>query len=290
MSRFIKNKSSELKKSLGWYYFLIPILGFCLVYFQRVYKSLVSEQVINRWLIFLTGIFLFILFLVCNHLLWKEREKTRILCLERDLLQKNYASMLNLYEDKKIVLHDLKKHLQVIREMTEEGEKQEILKYLDQLGGKIEEGFNRNITNHGLLDLILSQKFQEAENSKISIQYDSDDMSEMLLESTEICALFSNLLDNAIEANRKIEKEEERWMKITCKRKKEWLIIFISNPMIEQKLEFQGRLPKTTKKDKWRHGIGMKSVTQIVYMHDGHMVIETEKGIFAITVCVKGFS
>ena len=289
LSRFIKKYSNDLKKYSKWCNFFMPILGFYMVYFQRVYKLLVSEQIKRQWIIFLISLSFIVLVFVWNYIFWKEREKNRILCLERDLLQNDYARMISLYENKKIVLHDIKKHLQVIREMAEAGKKQEMLLYLDQLGGKVQTGFNRNITNHGLLNLILTQKIQEAENSKISIHYNLDDMSGLLLEPTEICALFSNILDNAIEANCKNDIEEKRWIKMTCNKKEEKLVVYISNPMVEKKLLFRGEIPQTTKPNKWMHGIGLKSVMQIVNLHDGHMLIETNDGIFTLTICLNGF-
>ena len=153
----------------------------------------------------------------------------------------------------------------------------------------LQKGRNRDLVNHDLLNLILNQKFQEAEDAGISLQYEMADMSGLQLKPTEICALFSNLLDNAIEANQKIAGGMERWIKLVCTRKEQILIIYISNSMEEKKIRFVGEIPETTKQDKEKHGFGMRSIRQIVNAYDGHMLIETEDKIFHFTVYLKGF-
>ncbi len=59
--------------------------------------------------------------------------------------------------------------------------------------------------------------------------------------------------------------------------------------MAEKKIRFVGGIPETTKQDKGEHGFGMRSIRQIVNTHDGHMLIETEDGIFRFTIYLKGF-
>ena len=143
--------------------------------------------------------------------------------------------------------------------------------------------------NHDMLNLILNHKFQEAEDAGISVQYEMEDMGGLLLKPTEVCALFSNILDNAIEANQKLADGMERWMKLVCTRKGQILIIDILNPIAEKKIRFVGGILETTKQDKGEHGFGMRSIRQIVNAHNGHMLVETENGIFRFTVYLKGF-
>lgn len=289
LCRRAKGKSCEIGRYLRWGWFLVPPLALCMVYFQRVYKLLVSEQMMRRWWLFLAGNLLLVLIFGGCLLIQKGNERSRMLRLRMDMMEGDYLELLKVYEEKELLLHDIKNHMLTIRRMAEAGKNQEILCYLDEMGGVLQKGRNRNLADHDLVNLILNQKFQEAESAGISMQCAMEDMGGLLLKPTEICALFSNILDNAIEANVKIGEGIERWIKLQCTRKGQNLVLHCSNPMADAKIQFSGELPQTTKLDRGKHGYGMRSIRHVANVHDGHMVIETKDGIFSLTVCVKGF-
>ena len=289
MCRWMKGKESVIRIKLKWKWLLVPTLYLCMVYFQRIYVLLFSEQMMRNWWLFLSGNILMILIFTGYFFVRKEKEHSRLQQLKMDMMEYDYRALQKVYEEKEILLHDVKKHMQVIRGMVEAGQKQEIFVYLDEMSGMLKKGRNRDLVNHDLLNLILNHKFQEAENTGISIQYETEDMGGLRLKPTEVCALFSNILDNAIEANQKIAEGMERWIKLACTRKGQILVIYISNPMAEKKIRLVGGIPETTKQDKGEHGFGMRSIRQIVNTYDGHMLIETEDGIFHFTVYLKGF-
>jgi len=287
--RNMKGKGFVIDIYQKWKWFFVLPFFLCLVYFQRVYKLLVSEQVMRRWWLFLSGNILSIFICTGYFFIRKEKERSRLQQLKMDMMESDYRALQKVYEEKEILLHDVKKHMQTIRGMAEAGQKQEILVYLDEMNGVLQKGRNRDLVNHDLLNLILNYKFQEAEDAGISIQYEMEDMGGLQLKPTEICALFSNILDNAIEANRKIAEGLECWIKLVCTRKGQILIIYTSNPMAEKKIRFVGGIPETTKRDKGEHGFGMRSIRQIVNTYNGHMLVEAQDGIFRFTVYLKGF-
>ena len=288
--RKIKEKGCGTGRYRKWGWLSVLPLLLCLIYFQRVYKLLVSGQVLRRWWLFLSGGLLVFLFVGGYLFIQKRKERGRLLRLRMNMMECDYRELLKIYEEKEILLHDIKKHMQAIRGMAEEGRNQEILCYLDEMNGVLQKGRNRNLVNHDLVNLILNQKFREAEDAGISLRYEMTDLSGLLLKPTEVCALFSNVLDNAIEANLKNAEDTERWINLICMRKEQLLIVFIANPMAEKKIRYAGGIPETTKQDKREHGFGMRSIRQVVKLHDGHMLIETENEIFSLTVCLKGFS
>ena len=282
-------KDYDVSRYLKWAWLFVPPLFLCMAYFQRIYKLHISEQMIQRWWLFLRGSLLAALILGGYAIMQRERENGRLLKLKTDMLENEYRDLLNAYEEKEILRHDFKNHMAVIREMAEEGRNQEILCYLDELNSALQKGRNRNLANHDLINLILNRKFCEAEAAGISLRYEMEDMSGLLLKPIEICALFSNMLDNAIEANRRIAEDKECWIELTCTRKGQMLLFCISNPMAETGMRFSEGLPETIKQDKREHGFGMRSIRQVVNTHEGYIQIETRDGIYGLTVCLKGF-
>lgn len=132
-------------------------------------------------------------------------------------------------------------------------------------------------------------KFHEAETAGIMVEYEFDDMSELLLKPMEICALFTNLLDNAIEANEKLTEGAVRCIHMSCIRKNNLLLLNLSNPVEDNVKVVDGELPFTTKEDKQFHGFGMRSIRQILDAYEGHMRIDVEEKMFLVTAYLRGF-
>lgn len=148
---------------------------------------------------------------------------------------------------------------------------------------------NQDMVNHELLNLILNRKFQEAESFGITVEYRFDDMCGLLLTQMEVCALFTNILDNAIEAIQALAEEKGRWIQLDCARKGRMLVISESNPMPEWKIHFVEGIPQTTKKDKWNHGLGMQSIRRVVESYDGYMQIDVKESTFQLVIFLEGF-
>ena len=107
------------------------------------------------------------------------------------------------------------------------------------------------------------------------------------MEETDICCIFSNLLDNAVEAsNRSSEKN------IDCKcytnRTNQLYFIEISNSCDNKPITEENKLV-TYKKDQKTHGIGMVSVKDIVEKYHGDLHFEylEENHIFRTVAMLK---
>lgn len=274
-----------LKK--GW--FLIPLLYVCMTYFQRIYVQIGLDWLMYRWWLFLLGGMLLALAGLAYTVMRRERERYRLLQQKTEMVEYDYKVMQKENRERDILLHDIRKHRMAIREMAEAGRAKDIVRYLDEMEKTSQRVRNRDLVNHELLNLILNRKIQEAEDLGIGVQYELSDMSGLLLSQMEVCAFFSNILDNAIEANQDLAEGKERWMKLDCARKGRMLVLSEANPMPEGKLRFLEGIPQTTKKEKRKHGLGMQSIRQIVDSYEGEMQVDVGEGIFQLTICLEGF-
>ena len=68
------------------------------------------------------------------------------------------------------------------------------------------------------------------------------------------------------------------------------LVICASNSKAGGKLKFKGEIPRTTKTGKGIHGLGMRSIQQVVRQYEGHMQIKAGEDTFKLTVYLKGFA
>ncbi|MCI9435994.1 MAG: GHKL domain-containing protein [Lachnospiraceae bacterium] len=151
--------------------------------------------------------------------------------LKIEMLENNYQALLEMYEKKAVLVHDTKNHMRAIAKMLMDGREEGALAYITQITGEMQQDSGAFYTNHRMLDSILNMKYQEAAQHGIRMQCRYDDMREMSLTLVEICALFTNLLDNAIEANLNCPAAAERKIEMICRKHGNMLIVTIVNPI-----------------------------------------------------------
>ena len=83
------------------------------------------------------------------------------------------------------------------------------------------------------------------------------------IKNHHIYSVLSNLLENAIEATKKLAEPNKKHISLNIKSIKGSTIINIEN-FVDEKIVFKNEFPLTSKKDKSSHGYGLKSVSNII--------------------------
>ena len=276
----------ENRKAGG--FLILIILGISIVYFQRIYKLLVSESYMLLMVLFIMAVAFGAVLAIGYQTRKQMEEKERTQQLRLQLMEKNYQEMLTVQKEKSVLIHDMKNHLLALRRLLEKGNLQSALDYIDRLCGGLSKGEERVWSGHPMLDLILNDKLREAIREGIQLDISCDRIPDLKLSSLEVCALFANMLDNAIEANGNLKEGEKRWIRFLCRRKKYMLAVSISNP-IKETMNFIDKFPDTTKEEKKGHGIGLYSIQSILDAHDGYMSFGAEGGVFELMLDLVGF-
>ena len=99
--------------------------------------------------------------------------------------------------------------------------------------------------------------------------------------STETYSLFGNIIDNAIEAVKKLNDPEKKIILLYCGEEDGNLSIEEMN-YYEGELQIIDGVPSTTKADTARHGYGTKSIRYIAEQHRGTMDIGLKDGMFSM--------
>lgn len=289
----LKRWFAERKIGIGRFWKRSSILALiflpCMIYFQRIYLRMDSKKLFHRWWIFLMGAAL-MFFIFGFYMLKKQlEEEKRLYELEVQMLENSYEGVLKGYKEKSVLIHDVKNHLRTLHTMLEERPKEECQSYIMQLTGEIQKKWNAVWTNHKVLDLVLNMKFQEAEEEQIKIWCQSDDLNGLKLDSLEICALFANLLDNAIEANERCSKKIEHKIEVICKKQGSILIVSVSNPIEGTMENPEGIFSETAKKDKIFHGFGMVSVENVLHNHSGYLKVDIKENWLKVLIYLNGF-
>ena len=140
-----------------------------------------------------------------------------------------------------------------------------------------------NKTGNPTLDLILFDKAEYCKRNNIKFIYIVDGSILNKLKNNEVFALFTNILDNAIEAVSKVNDIDLRLINLSVKKVGEMVIINEDN-------YFSGEIKKvndeivTIKEDKLNHGFGLKSIKRIVDNNHGIFEVNIDNNLFKINI------
>lgn len=178
--------------------------------------------------------------------------------------------------------HDLKHHIIALR-AQENAQQREA--YLDKMEEEIQNFEAQNRTGNDVLDTLLNAKLLQCMKKDISMTCVVDGTLFSFMDTMDICSLFGNALDNAIEYEEKIAEKEKRLIHVTACAQKNFLVVRFEN-YCEEQMDFGKTFPVTTKDDTQFHGYGLKSLRYTVRKYGGEVSANTEENWFVLKVLV----
>jgi sensor histidine kinase regulating citrate/malate metabolism len=105
------------------------------------------------------------------------------------------------------------------------------------------------------------------------------------MNAMDICSIFGNALDNAIESELKIPNKEKRLIHVTVSQQRNFLMIRFEN-YFEGDLKYREGILATTKKEQGFHGYGIKSIKYTVNKYGGAVGITAENNWFDLKILI----
>lgn len=252
--------------------------------FCRVYRFEYTEHLIQYWMFYLVFAFVMCGIFILYFVRIKNEEENRILNMRNDLLESNYQSLRKAYDENRMLYHDFKNHMLAVNQFIQENRNEEASEYIKTYIHCVLSISHRVESGCKIIDIIVNCKIAEALEKYIDFKYEVELIGEICIEDIDMCALLANLLDNAIEACEKIEKEK-RWISLKIKRRNEMLFIWIENSISSGIVE-QDKFFHTSKRKKNLHGLGMKSIDNVIQKYDGHKEYEIQKDEFQVYISI----
>jgi len=137
-------------------------------------------------------------------------------------------------------------------------------------------------TGSVILDALLNEKQMSAASVNITIVFEGT-IPENLLDPADICVIFGNAIDNAIEACARLPKEEKKVIGIQSSFKKDFLFIIIENPTAEP-VQIINNTIATTKENKRSHGIGLRSIRMSAEKYAGVIKLASVDNTFSVAI------
>lgn len=277
---FVTNKELVSYLIIALAVFLMSNLGF--VSTNTVFGGSYSTDIFNvRTLVDLGGVAIMYAYHVQRIELRMKHELESV----QNILHNQYVQYQQSQEAMDLInykYHDLKHHLIALRAEEDAKKRGE---YLDKLEEDLKNYEVQNRTGNKVLDTLLTSKNLICKRNDITMTCVLDGKMFDFMDAMDICSIFGNALDNAIECEKKTEDKEKRLIHVTAFNQKSFLIIRFEN-YYEGQLKFQEDLPMTTKKEAKFHGYGLKSLRYTVHKYDGEVNISTENDWFNLKILI----
>lgn len=191
-----------------------------------------------------------------------------------------------LIEDEKLkqIYHDLKNHIIVIQSGASNERKQ----YVENLLQRVVEYDDWIVSGCNVLDAILYAKKAETKLLKINMEViivkDLADIN--FVDEIDLCTIFGNLLDNAIEGCQRASETTAQKIIINIDIVNSFFVMVIENSFNSESVQRNNNIFKTSKQDKLLHGIGIQSVKSAIDKYDGSLILEPNDEKFIVKALI----
>ena len=203
--------------------------------------------------------------------------KKRVASFEKELLQKYYIEVENMYTKMRGWRHDYRHHIQTMKVHAANGEFGEITKYLDMLDDDLTNVETVIKTGNRMVDAILNSKLSLAAEKKINVKAEAKIPVSLSVSELDLCIIIGNLLDNAIEACMELPPDR-RLIRIYMEMKGNYLYLALTNTAGGKKKQNFA----TTKGA--GHGLGIARVDAAVKKSGGYITRASEDEAFSTEV------
>lgn len=170
--------------------------------------------------------------------------------------------------------------------MLEEGHTEDARKHIENMLGEVSALSPKYVTGDEMLDIIISMKSDRMNELNIRFTLDGVADGGLNLKPMDICSIFANALDNAVEA---ASSSNEPYISFGIKRTDKFFVIKITNS-VSHKIDTEKLMSTsgyTSKSDKDHHGFGLMNVRRTVEKCGGLLKAESDDRSFTLTIMLQ---
>jgi len=217
------------------------------------------------------------------------QERERIMSVKTGSLMTNYEQVNAHIHEVNSLKHDMKHHLTALHVLLKDNRYDEARSYLEkyvyEVGEVTEAFYHQNyLINAMVYDLVRRAKAIGVK-TELSLK-----ASPVYISEPDIVSLFSNIIDNALEACAKIAGEREGFIRLSITKREPYLAIICknSNPggiliSVDDNEENKIHTSKAIK----GHGYGLQTIERIAASYGGMTEVVFDDESFTITVALK---
>lgn len=264
---------------------LIDII--CLAPLVSIFSSIINTPHGKEYQIYLTALACIITSLGMIFLIeyLVESIKTRMENKNLKLEYSYYKELEANQNEIRKLRHDMNNHLGVIQTFIENGHIDKAKGYFESLYEKFRVG-NRQFCQNSIVNAVINAKYNLALENNIDCFFNIDMDNLIPIEDVDLCSIFANTLDNAIEASMKIEDINNRKITLKARCDMGYFSYSITNNIGEEIKCLNGEYI-SSKENKKIHGFGLQNIKHVVEKYNGTLNVSSDKDEFLIIIVIK---
>lgn len=217
----------------------------------------------------------------------RELSRERVRLLEEQVqAQEEYLQRLTTdIDEARRVREDVARELVAVDELLErreaEAASQGLMKAVD-----IMDSACKRFCEHRVVDALVSMKAAVCEESGIRLSLDLALADDIPLPSVELCAVFSNLLDNAINACAQVPASA-RFIELKARVDAGYLVVRMENSCVPLRAGERRRSPRARGGRLPEHGWGLSILKTLADRHEGKLETAQEEGTYRTALILK---
>lgn len=209
----------------------------------------------------------------------ETKNNQKLLSVQVSGLQSRMEALSSAEEKIRIARHDMRHHLQTVRELVLEGKSEDAVSFLNNTEKNLESTRTARWCKPAILNAVFISYFEQAEDNEIDIEAKLAFPNSIPVSECELAIVFANALENAIHACQDIEKEQ-KFIKVTVISLPA-MMFEISNPC-DNNVDFDENGVPISKKD--GHGTGVQSIISFCKKHNATYHFEQKDSRFILRV------
>lgn len=275
---------------VSWrYLWIIPALTYLIFYVKMIgdyWKANMPIRIVDVIFCILWSISTYVLFgmallvLIQTYRHAQIMEQAHLATAQLEMQEEQYENLLKNIEESARIKHDWRHHLLMMKGFLNNRNLTELDQYLERLMPVYFKEDALPFCENHTVNIILHHYHAMAEANGIAIHIKAAVPCALSIPDMDLCIIFGNLLENAIEACM-AQTGEPKTIDIRAGLKEQMLVIMIKNTY-EKELLIKNDVYYSTKHT--GAGIGLPSVRHVVDKNNGYMQVKHTGGHFRVNI------
>lgn len=201
-----------------------------------------------------------------------QLEQTQVYYQQQIVRQEqHYETLVGQIEHTKKARHDLRHHVTIIRQMLLDNRLKEALDYLGEYEGSLNLSEKMIFSSHYKIDVIIRYFYTMAYENGITVSVDITLPQQLNISETNLCIVFGNLMENALESCMK-STDKHPYIRLSTMLYHSQIVISMENTLGAPPIPCKDGFMSTKKAG--RKGLGISSIQTIARSYGGEARFE----------------
>ncbi|WP_058309144.1 sensor histidine kinase [Gracilibacillus massiliensis] len=195
---------------------------------------------------------------------------------QMDYQEANYEKTVHSFTKIKSIIHDTNQQFLYVAECIDRNKIDEANEHISITLNKIEEAYHKINTGNLVIDALVTNALNIGQANGIRMDTELNMFDRVFpIERYDLCVVLGNMLDNAIEASKRVKIADDRHISVHIRSSETAIFIRIRNHTDREVTDLHSR-----KNNADYHGFGLMNIKRICEKYGGHMTIETASQTF----------